>query len=357
MVFPFFSSGEKTVISDNLFIKIEWEDGYSPETNEPLLGLIKGIDTAMPETSFLLEETLPYLTFYQTMVLLENLKRQFGSFQLKALRICHKTDGKVSSQDEVFIRPLVIDNGFNDLLGLLMQAVLVQDSFKSYPYSKKKAYFTDQVFPAYIESLNKNGWAVSEEDLPEFPEAAETDQLKEETRETQARLPSAAAAKTPSWLKIVAITGFVTGILGLFFGFVSFGRANRLANQVHYLYTQTTSLKQVQTHEHEVDTFSRYFLAAYYSNDKSALKPFLDKGDARYTAPKDATITSTILEGISYDADSKTYTLNYVLGLKTKDDTKQSRLTFEVKENKHSDYGFVLTAEPTEKTYPKDKAN
>lgn len=357
MAFSLFSSGEKTVISDKLFIKVDWEDGYSPETNEALSALIQGIDSVMPETSFLLEETLPYLTFYQTMVLLDNLKRQFGVFQLKALKVCHKKDGLASTQDEVFLEPLVIDDQFNDLLKLFMEAVLVQDSFKSYPYAKKKAYFTDQVFPAYVDSLNKNGWTINEEDLPEFPEATETEKLKEEVQEAQTRLPVASSTKTPGWLKFAAIAGLSVGALGFFFGFMSFGRSSKLATQSNYLYSELTQLKKVQNNEHQVDTFSRYFLSAYYSNNKDTLKPFLDKGDARYTAPKDATITSTILEGVSYDDQSKTYTLNYVLGLKTKDDTKQSRLTFKVKENKKSDYGFVLTAEPTEKTYPKDKSN
>ncbi|WP_019776007.1 hypothetical protein, partial [Streptococcus sobrinus] len=302
-------------------------------------------------------ETLPYLTFYQTMVLLDNLKRQFGVFQLKTLKVCHKKDGLASTQDEVFLEPLVIDDQFNDLLKLFMEAVLVQDSFKSYPYAKKKAYFTDQVFPAYVDSLNKNGWTINEEDLPEFPEATETEKLKEEVQEAQTRLPVASSTKTPGWLKFAAIAGLSVGALGFFFGFMSFGRSSKLATQSNYLYSELTQLKKVQNNEHQVDTFSRYFLSAYYSNNKDTLKPFLDKGDARYTAPKDATITSTILEGVSYDDQSKTYTLTYVLGLKTKDDTKQSRLTFKVKENKKSDYGFVLTAEPTEKTYPKDKSN
>ncbi|WP_019789879.1 hypothetical protein [Streptococcus sobrinus] len=356
MAFSLFSSADKTAISDNLFIKVIWDSKLNPESNKELSNIIQSIDAMLPESSFLLEETLPFLTFYQAAVLFDSLKRRYQEFTFQEVTICHKDGNKVISAGEAKLSPFVIDANYQELLSPLMRAVITQKEFQKYTFDNKRRYFTDQVFPQYIKSLSVNGFPIDEGELPDFPELTEKEQ--EEAKKVAEALASESLVKnkrpTSFWLGGSAIG---VGLLSLALGFASVSKIKSQEAKITYLHDQLTVTKQVQADEHQVDTFSRYFLSAYYSNNKDTLKPFLDKGDARYTAPKDAMITSTILEGVSYDDQSKTYNLTYVLGLKTKDDTKQSRLTFKVKENKKSDYGFVLTAEPTEKTYPKDKSN
>ncbi|EPH00468.1 hypothetical protein HMPREF1654_01890 [Streptococcus intermedius SK54 = ATCC 27335] len=155
--------------------------------------------------------------------------------------------------------------------------------------------------------------------------------------------------------KVYLILGIIGSLLCLSLGVNTWLLANQKQadQQIHFLYKELKKTTQLQKQEHQLDVFSRYFLPSYYSNNKQLLTDFLDKGNAKYTVPKEGTLQSVILEKISYEAGE--YTATYVLALKRNDGIKSIRLTLVAKEKKSSPYGFVITKEPIETAYIKSK--
>ncbi|WP_219122768.1 hypothetical protein KZA77_001860 [Streptococcus constellatus] len=118
--------------------------------------------------------------------------------------------------------------------------------------------------------------------------------------------------------------------------------------QIRPLERQVRILKETQEKSGSLDTFSRYFLPYYFSSDGARLKPFLKKGLT--IEAKQGQLQSVILEKISKTENN--YHLTYVVALKAGEERKQMRLTLEMKEERSSSYGFVMTKKPLETQYP-----
>ena len=119
-------------------------------------------------------------------------------------------------------------------------------------------------------------------------------------------------------------------------------------------------MEQIQENEHEIDVVARYFVTYYFSGSKEAIIPYLSDGDAKFTQPTKAQVTSNILEKISLNEDGETYSVSYIVGIRTdKGTTSLERISFDMKADENARYKWVVTSEPLKEPYPstKDKKN
>lgn len=118
--------------------------------------------------------------------------------------------------------------------------------------------------------------------------------------------------------------------------------------QVARLSQQVTQLEKLQSQTGKLDTFMRYFLPYYYS-EQGNLSDFVSpKLDLRHQTGQ---LQSVILETTSQTGD-KTYQLTYILAIKDGDNRSQKRLTVTVKEQKQAPYGYQIIKEPKLTDYP-----
>lgn len=352
MAFKLLNKARKCPIKDELFVQITWTPNNSPAEDEKLNSLIEELDeNILAEGQFHFDETLPYLTFLQAEVLFQEMKREYESFLIEKVSVCRREGGGITTKGEVFVQPLLIDASYQNLLQPLMESILTTPDFSTYSYDEKRDYFINQVFPSYRASLD-----VSETSLPLFPSKEEVHSkgsirspaVSIQRDEFQQQKQSSHLMK-----KLYLALGITSLLLCLSLGINIWILTNQsqTTRQVQFLHQELEKTTQLQEQEHRLDVFSRYFLPSYYSNNKQLLTDFLDKGNAKYTVPKEGTLQSVILEKISYEAGE--YTATYVLALKQNDGIKSVRLTLVAKEKKSSPYGFVITKEPIETAYIK----
>lgn len=118
--------------------------------------------------------------------------------------------------------------------------------------------------------------------------------------------------------------------------------------QVARLSQQVTQLENLQSQTGKLDTFMRYFLPYYYS-EQGDLSDFVSsKLDLRYQSGQ---LQSVILETTSQTGD-KTYQLTYILAIKDGDNRSQKRLEATVKEQKQATYGYQIIKVPKLTDYP-----
>lgn len=354
MAFRLLNKARKCPIQDELFMEVSWSPNHSPAEDEKLNSLIEQLDeNTLAEEQFHFDETLPYLTFLQAEVLFQEIKQEYESFLIEKISVCRREGGRITTEGEVFVQPLLIDASYQNLLQPLMESILIRPEFSTYSYDEKRDYFINQVFPSYRASLD-----VSETSLPLFPSK------KEVHSKGSIRIPAISIQRdelqqqrqiSHPLKKVYLILGIIGSLLCLSLGVNTWLLANQKQadQQIHFLYKELKKTTQLQKQEHQLDVFSRYFLPSYYSNNKQLLTDFLDKGNAKYTVPKEGTLQSVILEKISYEAGE--YTATYVLALKRNDGIKSIRLTLVAKEKKSSPYGFVITKESIETAYIKSK--
>lgn len=118
--------------------------------------------------------------------------------------------------------------------------------------------------------------------------------------------------------------------------------------QVARLSQKVTQLENLQSQTGKLDTFMRYFLSYYYSEQgilSDFVSPKLDLGD------QSGQLQSVILETTSQTGD-KTYQLTYILAIKDGDNRSQKRLTVTVKEQKQAPYGYQIIKKPKLTDYP-----
>ncbi|MFS5460058.1 hypothetical protein V2U43_08750 [Streptococcus agalactiae] len=356
MAFIPFKKSNKCLVTDDLFIEITWEEGKSPEEDSELLGIIEGLDQQYLDTfQHPIEESLPYVTFRQAELLFQALQDAYGQLQLNKVAICHLEGKEAVSEGEVFASPFVIDGNYQNLLLPLIQAILTDTEFQSYTYTEKREYFVNQIYPAYKVSLG-----IQESSLPLFPVEGEQVSTVAPTQKQFSKVsvpptpqPVAAPSTKEFSLKKVYILLGLLGVLaagGIVSSMMAFSQLSK--QQVTYLYQELKDTKYLIDKEHQVDVFNRYFLPTYYSGNKEALSEYLSDGDAKYTAPKEGTLQSVILEKMTYDSKTKEYTSTYVLSVKHDDKPSNVRLTFKVKAT-DSKKGFVVTTEPKESDYNK----
>ena len=112
---------------------------------------------------------------------------------------------------------------------------------------------------------------------------------------------------------------------------------------------ELSNLKTIQSKTGELDSFSRYFLPALYS-DKGKMADFVAP---QLTIDRQAgQLQSVILES-SLIVDEATYQLTYVVAVKDGENRSQKRLEVTVKEEPSAPYGFQVIAKPELSNYPK----
>ncbi|MCF2565206.1 hypothetical protein JQM70_01355 [Streptococcus pasteurianus] len=355
MAFIPFKKSNKCLVTDDLFLEVTWEEGKSPEDNSELLGIIEGLDQQYMDFDYTIEESLPYVTFYQAELLFQALKDAYGHMELKKVAICHLEGKEAISEGEVFASPFVIDQRYQNLLLPLIQSIMTGSDFQTYTYQEKREYFVNQIYPAYKASLG-----IQESALPLFPEEGEQ-VLAPFTQQQQ--VPNINVGATPqavvnvadqkSLKKVYLLMGLLATLAvgGIVSSVIAYTQLTKQNEQVTYLYQELKNTQNIVNEEHQIDVFSRFFLPNYYSGNKEALTDFLSDGDAKYTQPESGTLQSVILEAVTYDSSDKTYQVTYVVAVKQDDTTSSRRLTYTVKASKTSRYGYVITTEPTETPY------
>lgn len=118
--------------------------------------------------------------------------------------------------------------------------------------------------------------------------------------------------------------------------------------QVARLSQQVTQLENLQSQTGKLDTFMRYFLPYYYSEQGDLSNFVSSKLDLRHQSGQ---LQSVILETTSQTGD-KTYQLTYILAIKDGDNRSQKRLEVTVKEQKQATYGYQIIKVPKLTDYP-----
>lgn len=355
MVFSPFKKSSKCLITDALFLEVTWEGGKSPEDDSELLGIIEGLDSKLPDEKLLIEESLPYLTFFQAELLFNELLQVYGQFQLKKVAVAHLEGKEVVTEGEVFATPFILNKDYQTLIQPLIRAILTDSTFSAYSYQEKREYFENQIYPAYKVSVGTTDSA-----LPFFPEEGEqvkpVSQVRTATQASPVTQPVKQEPnlnpKTIRRLTVWLVASLLLAVAGFGVSAFALTQLSQRTEQVTYLYQQQKELKTLVSTEHQIDVFCRYFLPSYYSGNKDNLTAFLSDGDAKYTVPKEGTLQSVMLEKMSYHSKTKDYQVTYVLAVK-QEETTSIRLSFTVKADKSSHYGFVVTQEPQESDYIK----
>lgn len=355
MAFSPFRKSSKCLITDDLFLEVTWEDGKSPEDDSELLGIIEGLDSKLPDGKLLIEESLPYLTFFQAELLFNELLQVYGQFQLKKVAVAHLEGKEVVTEGEVFATPFILNKDYQTLIQPLIRAILTDSTFSAYSYQEKREYFENQIYPAYKVSVGTTDSA-----LPFFPEEGEqvksVSQVRTATQASPVTQPVKQEPnlnpKTIRRLTVWLVASLLLAVAGFGVSAFALTQLSQRTEQVTYLYQQQKELKTLVSTEHQIDVFCRYFLPSYYSGNKDNLTAFLSDGDAKYTVPKEGTLQSVMLEKMSYHSKNKDYQVTYVLAVK-QEETTSIRLSFTVKADKSSHYGFVVTQEPQESDYIK----
>ncbi|MGX9845546.1 hypothetical protein ACR3IL_09705 [Streptococcus iniae] len=351
MAFIPFKKSNKCVITDELFLELTWEDGKSPEDDSELLGIIEGLDQQYLDSfQQTIEESLPYVTFFQAELLFQALKETYDHLQLKKVAICHLEGKEAVSEGEVYVGPFMVDRRYQNLLLPLIQSIMTEPAFQTYSYQEKREYFVNQIFPAYKASLG-----IQESALPPFPEEGEqvSTIIPQQKQVSPYSVRDILQSEQKSLKKVYLLMGLLVtlAIGGIISSVITYTQLTKQTEQLTYLYQESKDTQNIVNKEHQIDVFSRYFLPNYYSGKKENLSDFLSDGDAKYTIPKAGALQSVILEKLTYDAKTKYYQPTYVLTIKAKEQLTSVRLRFEMKEQSTSKYGYVVTSEPKETPY------
>lgn len=147
--------------------------------------------------------------------------------------------------------------------------------------------------------------------------------------------------------KILIYICLVLSVLGIGFGIFNHSHAQKQEEKLAYLYKEQTSIKKVQENEHSIDVISKYFVTYYFTGNKESILPYLSNGDAKFTQPTKAQVTSNILERISLREDGETYSVSYVVGLRAENGTLSAeRISFDMKADDNAPFKWVVTSEP-----------
>lgn len=157
--------------------------------------------------------------------------------------------------------------------------------------------------------------------------------------------------KTPSSkLKILGRIAMISGLLGsLSLAAVATSLVVKQEKNLIVLSKKITELENFQEDAGKMDTFIRYFLPRYYS-EQGQLSDFID--DNLKLTNQTGQLQSVILETSTQIAE-KTYQLTYVLSIREGESKSHKRLIVTVKEVPSSPYGYLVITEPKLSDYPR----
>lgn len=159
------------------------------------------------------------------------------------------------------------------------------------------------------------------------------------------------AVSAPKKLSILGFLALLVALGGLGLSGMLYMQQQVLVNELKTTQGQLQEIVSLQEKEHSVDLFARYFLSNYYTGDESKIVAYVSKdlSDGPINLPT-GQLQSAVIESISRKKEA--YLLTYVVAVKTDETSQSHRLTFQVKEDKASDYGFLVTKLPKKTVYP-----
>lgn len=362
---PFGFKGTKRVsIQEPLFLYIEWGN-ITPDNNEELSRIIDEIDLDLypNDVNKSIRKNFPFLTFLQAEHLFSEIKENFHHFTFKGIALVSQVSGKVSFGNGPRITPFVIDEQYENIVLSLIAETRRDKRFEQYSFDDLANYFCT-VEPNLMD-VYKDSLGISVADLPVYPpsNSIEGELDRDGVSGVERIAPKTAASKSTSnsysepyisnnelKSKNTLILGALALVMSFFaigFGLVTYKTVKDQNQKLDFLYENLEMVKKVQENEHAVDMVSRYFITYYFTGNKEAIKPYLSNGDAKFTQPVKAQVTSTILEKISLNEDGETYNVSYVIGLRSDNSTVSSeRISFNIKEDEQSLMKWVVTSEP-----------
>ena len=201
-----------------------------------------------------------------------------------------------------------------------------------------------------VKEKKKKGIMSSKKDDSRVVSQMSPQVLAEEAPRKPVSAPELKTEETkPKKKRAISLLSQLSLFLALGLGAVSvysYRQTMKLAEEVQTTQKELAALKTIQAEEHQLDTFVRYFLPAYYSGDTNKMADYVAEDFPAQTAQAQ----SVILENISLKGN--VYQLNYVLLLKQEAESKNVRLKVEVQTEKDAKYGYVVAKAPKETPYP-----
>lgn len=225
-----------------------------------------------------------------------------------------------------------------------------------------------------VEELDKKGVVIAQEDIylpfdgiPEnlfikseqYQEASKTSNDQEpnskKKQESREALSAPASETNDSSRAKKLLKGVGKGIVGVVLvasialAGLSAWMVTHQTNQVVSLMQEVKAVKNLQAETGKLDTFVRYFLPHYYS-EQADLDDFVSpKLELKHSVGQ---LQSVILESVD-QVEDQTYQLTYVLAVKDGETRKQKRLTLTVEAVSTTPYGYQVVKEPKQTNYPK----
>lgn len=372
------STVNKGTFSDKSFVYIEWQKGQSPNDLTDLNQIIEELDEqffssgASEGIAGCLKYS--YFPFYHTELLFGAIKEVFGDFSFKRVSLANNDEGlsngefTPSTVDEVYLDNFTIDDSYTTLLDAFIHEGFYGKCAKSYAkqgyeYNDVVKYF-EEVLSAYQVSLDETSSDMSRFVLPsakdvenifgKTEELSQHEKNKERAKKRNQQQFQQKIASNNMKMTILVCLAMLLALVGIIFGVVNNNSIKRTNTAVVGVYNSAKKTDKLVDNEHSADVFSRYFLSYYYSGNKDSLSEFLSDGDAKYTQPDKATVSSALLESIKLtDSDKNTYELTYVVTTTKSSDssTATNRITFEIQKDNNATYGYVIISEPVTSPY------
>lgn len=364
-----FGGKKRVSIQEPLFLYIEWGD-MNPDNTEGIREIIEDIDLDLypNDASKSIAKNFPFLTFQQAESLFRELKENFDNFTFKGIALMSQVSsnnsltGKVVFGDGPRISPFILDDEYQNIPLALIYATRRDPRFSHYSFDDLTKYFCTMepnLMDCYKLSL---GLSISE--MPIYPAdntikgeldregvigVSETEQSLTNHSQSTGRAKNYTESSGNSGLvsKILTYFCLVLSVSGIGFGIFNYNHAQKQEDKLAYLYNEQTSIKKVQENEHSIDVISKYFVTHYFTGNKESILPYLSNGDAKFTQPTKAQVTSNILERISLREDGETYSVTYVVGVRAENGTLSSeRISFDMKADDNAPFKWVVTSEP-----------
>lgn len=365
-----FKGTKRVSIQEPLFLYIEWGN-ITPDNNEELKRIIDEIDLDLypNDVNKSIGKNFPFLTFLQAENLFSEIKDNFQHFTFNGIALVSQVSGskllggKVSFGNGPRITPFVIDERYENIVISLISETRRDKRFEQYSFDDLAKYFCT-VEPNLMD-VYKDSLGISVADLPVYPPSnsiegeLDRDGVSSIERPTPQTVTSKSTSNSYSEpyssnnegrnknTLILGALALVMSVFAIGFCSVTYKTVKDQDQKINFLYEELTMVKKVQENEHAVDMVSRYFITYYFTGNKEAIKPYLSNGDAKFTQPIKAQVTSTILEKISLNDDGETYNVSYVIGLRTENSTVSSeRISFNIKSDEQSLMKWVVISEP-----------
>lgn len=368
-----FRGKRRVSIQEPLFLYVEWGE-QNPDNNEEIRDIIEEIDLDLypHDSSKSIKKNFPFLTFLQAESLFEALKENFDNFTFNGIALVSQANrntlisGRVEFGEGPRIASFVLDDEYQNIPLALIYATRRDPRFSHYSFDDLTKYFCT-IEPNLMECY-RHSLGLSVTDMPIYPTKntikgelnregviGVTEQEYIDNSNTPTNVGSTKNSNS-FWLKFFGFLSFSFALISIGIGLVNLSHISKHEEKINYVYKEQTKTKQIQDNEHDIDVVAKYFVTFYFSGSKEAITPYLSEGDAKFTQPTKAQVTSNILEKISLNEDGETYSVSYIVGIRTDKGTSSlERISFDMKADDKAQFKWVVTSEPLKEPYPSTK--